>query len=441
MSSEPSGADGCLTTIQAGIDATPPGGIVDIGAGVYYEALTVPAEKIGLTIRGSNAKKVRIKGLPVIEDSPAIDILADDVTIESLSIESPAQEGILSSNAGTTIRRVNLLATGRECIDVDGANALIEDSNAIGCDGDGIQVDAVNATIRRVNIERVDGNCIDQNGAGLVIDRVSARFCGDEGFNIDGDDVSVTNSTLAGSPGEECLLSDGANTLIENNTFSMCEGAASIRGEGMQVLKNKFSGSFNGKVRVQCDGDCGSARVSGNSISAISGDGLSVSVTDGIGGIVVEDNQISNATNDGITVSGASVTLRGNGVKNCGTSGFHAGFDINGTDHVIENNTVSDQRGAGYNVGGSGHTLSGNVARRNLGDDFNIRSTSINASLNGNAAIGNTGTGFEIDAGADSTSLANNVGVKNRADFCDEGTNTFDGGDNKFLVEGACAVD
>ena len=438
---DPTGADGCETTVQAGVDATAAGGLVEIRAGVYFEAIVVDATKTGLVIAGAGAKKARIKGLPVVADEPLFDIDADNVTVRDLTLENADRTGMDIDAAGVVVRDVRILAADGDCIEIDGANATVEDSELVACDDAGIDVDGAGAAIRGVDVERVAGTCLVGDGLdGGVIEDNKLVHCGDYGMDVGGDDLRIEGNLVRGSPGEECLSASGSDRLsVIGNTFEMCEGVVSISGDTPVVEKNKVEGSFNGGLRITCADLCADARVVDNKVAAIDGKGFDLHASEA-GGMLVHGNSVEGAVSDGFELTGLGMVVVKNKVSESGAAAG-AGFDVQGSGHTLENNKVSDYDGPGFEIAGDSHTLVKNSAKNNLADGFSFTATAVGIVATDNKASGNGGPGFEVLAGATATTLSGNKASKNRVDVCDEGTGTVDDGSNKFGTVGDCGVD
>lgn len=442
---EPTGADGCETTIQAGVDATPAGGTVEVRKGLYFETVTVPAEKVGLTIIGEGSKKTRVKADPMAEsneDAFSIEDGADNVTIAELAIEQAASDGIDSDADGITIRGVLVAAADRDCLLLDGIGNTIEDSVLIGCGSGGIDNDGAGLVIRDVRLERIGDDCVvADNADNAVIEDVEARLCGgDYGFELDGNDIRLENSSVQGAAGEECLNFSGDRAVVRGNTFSICENENSVSGAAPIVEKNTIIGPFSSGLRVDCESACEDARVVKNKVIDAGFRGLRVSADAGEG-MLVSGNQVSGAKGEALNISGdVGIVVVKNKVSNSG-AGRAEGIIVAGIGHRLEKNQVSGQNGDGFLIEGSNITLVKNLAKGNLADGFRVASSAGGVIFEGNKAIGNLGLGFQVDAGADTTTFTKNIASKNRTDFCDEGTATTNNATNKFKTTGGCGID
>lgn len=432
---DPTGADGCETTIQAGVDATPAGGTVEVRAGVYQETVSVDETKPGLFIIGEGPKKSRLRD----GNNDGLNIGSDNVTVEGLAVEGMEGDGIDVDANGVAIRNVLIADVDGTGIDITGSNAVIEKVQIVATVDDGIDIFGASPIIRNVDIERTNDSCIDATSIdNAVIDRVNARLCGDYGFDLSGDDIRIERSIVDGASGEQCLVLNGNRGVVLSNTFRMCEGAVDFDGERPVFSKNTVEGSFNGSVVIECGADCSTARVEKNKISGIDDDGLSVRADEP--GMIVSGNTITAMEGSGLRLLGTGITATKNKISGSGVS-EDGGIDVFGSNHTLVGNQVSGQNGPGIEISGTDHILTKNKVLKGLADGFQIRATAENVTLTSNQAIANDGTGFEIETGAIATVLTSNKGLKNRTDLCDEGTDTTDGGKNKFGTTGVCAID
>jgi hypothetical protein len=155
-------ASGCdHTSIQAAIDAAPPGSLVFVGSGTYFESLYIDK---ALTLRGSGvgATIVNVSGQP----GWGVATLASDVTLEDFTVSGTAGfyslkimgdvgndpvgagNGIPSTNV--VLRDLEVLNSQGTGLDVNGVHGLtVEDVTVVNSDeGNGVTLtDVRNATL------------------------------------------------------------------------------------------------------------------------------------------------------------------------------------------------------------------------------------------------------------------------------------------------------
>ncbi len=87
------------TSIQDAIDATAAGETIEIGPGTYTEALSIPATKAGQTLSAAGEDQVTVDASA--SSSYGLEIAADDVTVEGLTLVGPA-DGFYGIHAADT---------------------------------------------------------------------------------------------------------------------------------------------------------------------------------------------------------------------------------------------------------------------------------------------------------------------------------------------------
>jgi hypothetical protein len=460
----PTGAGGCQTTIQAAVDLAGAGDTIVIGAGVYYEAVSVNASKEGLKLVGRGRRAV-------IDASPYFDrgFAGADV---ALGLDAAAVEvrNLVFRNGlvGIAVRRPAAILEDLEFrgtdqpIFVDFAadvqvlsSAFFDCFACIGGGGPGLVV---------------RGNRFERAGASLSIGNLVAPHAQIVDNRVEGvaGGLLVANNvetTLRGNrlrhSGE--LGARGPNPVVEHNTLE----------EGLGITANCSEidlepGPGGSVVPV----DCTRSSVSGNRVTDAGGVGLGVT-GEAPGSVIVRDNVLLRT--DGLALGGGGFVLPGvdptsnpmlveaNRVQSAGFSRgsivaangagscvqvFAGGLPGSaGTGPTVRGNVAKDCAGAGFYVAAERAVVEGNHESGAAGSGFVVGGFQADTAsppheneLRGNTATGNAAQGIAIRSGATLTQVVDNVAARNRTDFCDEGTDTVASG-NSFGTTGDCLID
>lgn len=392
---DPFNAPPCHATIQAGVNAAPAAGTVTVAAATYFEEVTIPAGKDGLTIIGEGSSASIIDaGSPL--SNPGISIQSNNVTIEGLGIRNSSDISVdIVGATGTTLRGIRIQGSSMDCVNVDGPGTTIEKSSFGPCAGECVQ-----------------------------------------GTNAAANTFVVGNSFTMCESGAIDINADGA--YVEKNKFSLIDDGAAIviTGNMMVVQKNSIANSDG--IIVDCQ-ICTNGIVAANKILNGAGDTGGIEVNSDAAGLIVEKNSVKNVTDDGFHIDGIGVVVRKNKVKAVGGDPGDHGFDIGGTGHTIEGNSASLCAHDGFAVDGNAHTLVENKSIKNLRDGFDVGAT--NCALTGNKAVSNLAEGIELENSATGSVLTENSATGNRTDFCDEAVGTTLT-DNSFVTTGVvCYVE
>lgn len=429
---EPTGAGGCQTTIQAAVNLAAAGDAVEIQAGLYNEQIGIPAGKDGLILMGESQKRSIIDcGSPATGDGGGngIRILSDNVTVAALTIRNCYSnngvqwgDGVVLLTSGL-LTDVLLTSTFSDCVNIAAnANGIVVDaSRLVGCSDQCVDSSAAGTTITGSVLQQADNGCIE----------------------IEGNNATVTGNTISECEDDEGVEIYGDDATVVKNKITLADGGVFVRGNGSHtVTGNKISAlNDDAGVALWCDGTCTAALIASNKISGLNDDADGIQVRDGVAGVIVEKNKITDASDSGVDIEdGTGVVVRGNKVTRGGWEN-EAGILVNGTGHTVERNSVQKVNGSGFGILGSGHTFIGNKSRANLRDGFFIDATDV--TLTANQASANLGQGIHAYLGATAT-LTDNTASGNRNvngisyDFCDDaGGGIIDGGGNSFAVAGA----
>lgn len=431
------GSPPCLATVQAGVDAAAAGDTVEVAAGLYFEAVTIPAGKDGLILTG--------KGTIDPHDAPsdpndlppaAITVESANVTIDSLSIQNGRWFGIDAVANGLKVNKVTIRGSSSDCINVFADGAAISSNVLHGCGSEAIEIEGDNSVITKNKIANCDNDCVRVVGNGTMIagNKVTLAEDGDC-FDLTGDNVTFSKNNMLNCDNAGVRIW-GDNATVTGNKMRFTDQGVSVEGDQPNVAKNKASGGESEGFRIFCH-PCTGGTIAKNKTDLVTGgqegffifadgtDPNDPNATPVPSGLIVEANSASTCGGSGFEVSGAGVVLRGNTAKKNGVADFERGFYIRGTAHTIEGNKAVRNFSNGFVLEGADHVLTGNTASDNLGNGIEIDEFSAGGhTLTGNKATKNLGQGFAFPTDPNDPPAANtltgNTGSGNRTDYCSE---------------------
>lgn len=217
---------GVGTPIQDAIDASSPGDTIRIHAGTYAEAVTITKP---LRLRGDGNQVTIID--PACAASTAVDVQADRVTIEQMTIRGAGFYGI----------------------DVDGRDRVKVDSMIVqhSCGTPEYGINVYQST--RVTLTR--NQAFGFNDAGIYVGGIAANGR-----------VNVKNNTCNANT-RGIIVEDSAPTVIaqHNHTANNGTGIFLHNSDGSQIRRNTVGA--NTSVGIELDAGSDNNRVSGNEIS------------------------------------------------------------------------------------------------------------------------------------------------------------------------------
>ncbi len=399
----------CFTSIQAAVDGSISGDLINIAPGIYFENVVIPAGKDGLQIVGAGKLATIIDpDDPLTGD--AFNVSSNDVTIKNLGIRNGQANGV-SINGVTDmviqgLRIVGLrglLSTGISGLGNDGLQLLNNEIRAVGDTG---------IAVRGTNIVVV-GNIVAQAPTAIDIADSSGRVASNKvtgvrnGIVVDDliGGLVVTGNTV------ELSVDDGLNVSAHNPT----------------VLANKLINAGESQITCNaCTGGLASANTSLGSNDfgfSIHGDGP---------GFVARGNKVSWSNGPAFLIS--AIELIANTATDAGVFGNGDGpdcFRVNDASQTtLTGNTATRCAGSGFRVIGSNATLSRNTAGQAGINGFTVSDAlSTNNELTENKSLSSNAAGFAV-IDAVGTTLNGNTGSKNRYGFCDDGTSTALGQNN-----------
>ncbi len=424
---EPSGADGCLTTINAGIAAAAAGDTVDIDDGSYAENVSVPAAKNGLILQGSGIKSVIVDTGPPL-GGDGIVVLSSSVTITGLSVRNSTGDGIVLGDSGSAIA-----VTG----------TIIRDVQIRGVSGNGIFLDdgADNTIIDKVSVRGSGSNGIDASQAtkinNLTIHGSTIRGTA-QGINIFGDGA-VLEANDVGLASAECVDIAGDSANATKNKATVCDGGGfSVDGDRPTLVKNSVVGTDATGYLVNCTPCTTPAGLlSGNLATDPVGDDSAFVLTSAAAGLLVEKNKALRASDPSFIVNGVGMVLRKNKAIDGGGDRNSPGFVVNDTGTTLEKNLARAVFGDGFEINDSGNTLSKNKSTRNLVDGYQIDGNG--NTMTGNSSSGNLAEGIAVTG--DTNVITGNKAAQNRTDLCVEGTDNTISANSAASFSNSCDLD
>lgn len=352
-------------TIQAAVNAANAGDTIQVAAGTYTEAVSVGKS---VTISGDSGAKLVVNTTTV----NGISVTANDVTIQGLDIEGPANQSYTTFPWGGDITRGIVIA--------DSVTNFTITHNTIANLRNDILINGHNST------GSVTSNTIDNSKSGI-----SVQYTDGSGITISGN----TEGTYGNDWGVNLHLNghlDGTGAIIGSNTPPIAAVApASVQtallanssaNDGWTVQDQGYSTMNRTAVTVATTGG---ATAQGDPLGPID------TIQHGVNAVVTGGTvNVSPGTYSGdVTIATANLTIKGTGsvILNLG-SGY--GFDLDEPGNVATGFTMS-----GITVNASPSTTYAFKAFKADG------LTLTNDTFNGGA--GNTGGGVDLNTTSNAT--------------------------------------
>jgi hypothetical protein len=406
---------GCLSTIQAGVNAAAVGEVVQVASGLYNEEVTIATQ--GLILRG---RGVVIDPSGQAPPAHGITISANDVVIEGIAIRNGDDNGIqVTAAGGVQLLGVDVQSADDLCVSLTGAtpNVSIESSHFRSCGDEAVaSEDSSGLQLLGNSFEGADG--VDVTGDGIRAERNT--FTRGGGLAIDGADAVVTGNRFTHcSSGIEIV---GSDPSVTRNSLTNTGGTAiDVEGDDLVVEGNPINGATGTGIHVFCDASCGSARVFRNRVTAIGGAGIDADSSDN--GLRVEANQVSQVRGNGLNLDTLGASVLKNRVTGAGGAGGEC-LDVAGDSNTLTGNSLAGCGGDGIKVDGDNNAVEANRVSGTGDDGIDIVNAGLSNDVVRNQARGATDNGIEISVDATSTVVVDNQASGLHADFCDGGTNT-----------------
>jgi hypothetical protein len=367
-----------FSSIQAAVDAAPPGATISVCPGTYQEYVTVPAGKNNLSIRGLGGEPTTgNSGAPVIlfpttsnTDSTAYDPNAlvtvngaTGVDIEGITVSGPFTDN--GCESGTTVHYgVLIVGGGSAALKHDYITQIENSVTALeGCQ-DGIAVRAGSMGLGQVGTLTLQNSLLDRyQKGGVVVDGPGSSG-----------QIESTTITGIGPTGQ----------IAQNGVQISRQAVGSV--QNSDISANEYTGAGYASEGVLLYGDGGGTTVQNNKLTNndIAVDAESAS------GDSVQNNQISTSSSNvyaaGILVYSESSSTFMNNKTSGGTEGIES-FQVTGT--TFKNNQVDGVSDVGiYNDPGS----TGNLYQNNHATGSGTYDCEDDSTGTGTAGTANTWT-------------------------------------------------
>lgn len=424
------GKAGCEQTIQQGVDAAFAGDTVTIHPGRYDENVVIGTGKDGLTIVGPKA----ILDGYFPNTGVALTVQSDDVTIERLTIRNGLANLVVAEANGLTLSRVTVEGSRDSCVEITGDNSSIFRSTFQHCAASAVKVQGDNTRIIDSEALSVGNDAFDIEGDDTVAEGNKARGLAGDGVQIEGDRSQVVRNHISYSDYAGVAI-NGFDSLVAHNVIRVVDSegidlrppdsGAGLVGNAGEVLNNEIFSTHNDPcISVRGFPLFNAAEPAFDQV-VVQNNNCRFALDGGIialstGAVTVENNVFRDSGNSPdepcIRVLSEGAVIRGNSGSGCAAGGVW----LQGSNGVVQDNTMKDNFGYGFMVGGG----------YEVGSPSEVIPTN-STTLSGNSATANVGFGFAIRGVSSGSELSGNKAAKNRESLCDAGTGTV-ASDNKF---------
>ena len=306
-----------------------------------------------------------------------------DQTVSVTSTCTSGNELTFQNWSGTGVPTIDTSAGGADGMTISGDYIVIDGIRIDGNSDDGINASgALNLTIRATTISNNGGDGIETNGT---------------------HDLTVENSRFIanGQAGIQSFTGGGDDWIIRDSQF-LVNGNRGIvfTGNNITVDGNLISGTVGNQGIDITGGASGAFIVTDNTVSGGQGlndEGIRVNTTGGTT-CTFTGNLIYDNLSDGIWFQSAQAgcTFKNNLIfNNNNGSGNGSGLSLQGSNHVIENNTIDGHPEDGIRLNGSytGPTIIDNILTNNTGYGINDVSNTYEPTTESNNLLFGNGSG------------------------------------------------
>lgn len=372
-------------TIQAAVDASAVGDVIQVSSGFYKENVLVAVEHTGITIKAKGHVIVDARPQGQIATGPAFKILAEDVTLQGIEMHhangsGEDADGVNCGVGGLTMRNCVIRHSQGRAVFANGADVTITDCEFAGNNG-GVRIQGTGATVRNVTLSNDGDRGIVISGDGATVLKCKLSVIEDgRGVEISGDNARVESCSFNDTDNEAVRVS-GSNFVIKNCKLrSIGENA-----DGIEIGSNATSGR-------------------------------------------IEDCPSEHVCESGLRIDGSGVTIKDIKIARCGCED-EPGVRLVGNGNLLTRVSVRGCQGDGFRMEGNGNQLTNCTSVDNGEDGFQIATGKIGNELDSCVASANLAEGIE-NGGTDSV-VRKCVARKNRIDLANTGTFT-DYGANKI---------
>lgn len=211
----PGGTGGCLSSIQAAVDASKPGTIITVDAGTYAETVVAP-KPTRLTIVGAGSATTVIEGGG---SGVVFDLAGERATLVMSHIT--LRNG---NNVSTPFASAGLRAASNARVLLAGVVVEANDGSGIGFDNRGT-LTAAEVELRNNTAHGISGDFVK-----VTLSSVTASGNQHHGMHLRGGRITITGSSFSGNVGDGAFIQSGGTS-------------SSVRAADVVITESEFVGN------------------------------------------------------------------------------------------------------------------------------------------------------------------------------------------------------
>ena len=231
-------------TIQQAIDAASEGDRIEVGDGVYTEALLIERRAL-LDLVAVGSAAIDASGL----ETGILIRKSAGIRIKGFKISGALEDGIrVAGSSGVILVGNRIDGVGDDGIELDQTldgtptrRVRVDRNRLLRCGSHGIEVDADRVSLEDNRIRRSGSDGIEINGGRhQEVQRNRVTLSGDDGIEVQTDGVLLRKNRVSGTDASGIRLDGNRNTLIRNAVIDVDRCAVDDQGRANFLTGNRL---------------------------------------------------------------------------------------------------------------------------------------------------------------------------------------------------------